>query len=160
MGASRLPFKGRSRAVWVVPSLKLLPPPKSQIDRPTPISYVYVPFPDPEIPESRPVPPRFGPGPAGKWPGSSRSRLGRDRENIRDFAPIPIRPGSREIGESRFGRDRELAGICASINRDQDRDRDPGFHFLVVQFWDWSSRNAGFPPLGQRRNGTSTRSSS
>ena len=37
---------------------------------------------------------------------------------------IPIRPGFREIGESRFGRDRELAGIYASINRDQDRDRD------------------------------------
>ena len=28
----------------------------------------------------------------------------------------------------------EIAGICASINRDQDRDRDPGFHFLVVLF--------------------------
>jgi hypothetical protein len=112
----------------------------------------------------RPPNPRIPPRPApiwpGKWPGFSRSRLGRDRENTRDFAPIPIGPGSREIGESRFGRDRELAGICASINRDQDRDRDPGFHFLVVQFWDWSSRNAGFPPLGQRRNGTSTRSSS
>ena len=48
--------------------------------------------------------------------------------------PIPIGPGSREIGESRFGRIGEKAGICASINRDQDRDRDPGFHFLVVLF--------------------------
>jgi hypothetical protein len=27
MGANRVPFEGRSRAVWVVPSLKLLPPP-------------------------------------------------------------------------------------------------------------------------------------
>jgi hypothetical protein len=77
---------------------------------------------DPQIPESRPAPPRFG------------------RENGRDF-PDPDWAGIGNIlgilPRSRFGRDPgksgnpDLAGIgekagicqCASINRDQDRDR-------------------------------------
>ncbi len=99
-----------------------------------------------------PVPPR--PDLAGKIAGILPIPIGRYRENIRDLRPDPIRPGFREIGESRFGRNREIAGIYASINRDQDRDRDPKI------FGTGSSRNAGSPPLGQRRNGTSTRSSS
>jgi hypothetical protein len=40
----------------------------------------------------------------------------------------------------------EIAGICASINRDQDRDRDPGFRFLVVLFGTGRPEMLG-PPL-------------
>ncbi len=77
---------------------------------------------DPEIRESRPAPPRFGRENSQDFPDPDWAAG--DRENTRDFAPIPIWPGSREIRESRFGRDRENSRDCASINRDRDRDRD------------------------------------
>ncbi len=63
---------------------------------------------DPEIPDSpgRPAPPR--PDLAGTTAVIFAIPIGPagDRENTRDFVPIPIWPGSRDIGESRFGRDR------------------------------------------------------
>ena len=91
-----------------------------------------------------PVPPR--PDLAGKIAG---------------IFPIPIWPGSGEFPgfqpRCRFGRDPwksgnpdlagigEIAGICAPINRDQDRDLDSGFHFLVVHFWTCSHEMLGSP---------------
>jgi hypothetical protein len=83
---------------------------------------------DPEIPESPPGPSR--PDLAGRIAGIFPIPIGPGSgENARDFAPIPTRPGFREIGnlnpgdpvwsedlsgsrdsgnrESRFGRDRE-----------------------------------------------------
>ena len=57
---------------------------------------------DPEIPESRP-------DLAGKIAGIFPSRLGRDRENIRDFALIPGARFGREIGKS-GNPDSDLAG--------------------------------------------------
>jgi hypothetical protein len=49
----------------------------------------------------------------------------------------------------------KIAGICASINRDQDRDRDPGFHFLVVLFGTRRPEMLGSPlgdNVGTERN--------
>ena len=60
-----------------------------------------------------PVPPR--PDLAGKIAGLLQIPIGRYRENIRDFRPDPTRPGFREIGESRFGRDRENKPRCPGI---------------------------------------------
>ena len=98
--------------------------------------------PDPQIPDSRPVPPRFG------------------RENSRDF-PDPDWPGIGKIlgilPRARFGRDPgksgnpdlagigEIAGIYAPINRDQDRDLGSGFHFLVVHFGTGRPKMLGSP---------------
>jgi hypothetical protein len=89
---------------------------------------------DPEIPESRPFPPRSGRENSQDFPDPDWAGIGK----ISGIpAPLPDfkLAGNREIGESRFGRDREKAGICASINRDQDRDRDSGSHFLRCWYY-------------------------
>jgi hypothetical protein len=92
-------------------------------------------------PLSRPrnprIPPRFGRENRRGFP--ERARIG---GNIRDFAPIrvPIWPGYmrfREIGESRFGRDRESSLGDASFNRHRLTGirigiaGDSGFRFLI-----------------------------
>jgi hypothetical protein len=61
-----------------------------------------------------PVPPR--PDLAGKIAGTLPIPIGRYRENIRDLRPDPIRPGFREIGESRFGRNREIYSRDLRLN--------------------------------------------
>ena len=79
---------------------------------PYPLSHGGSPFRAEPDPESRPVPPQFGPGPRGG--------------KIAGIFPIPIGPGSGKYSEfcpdSRFGRDFGKSGTESRFDRDRDRE--------------------------------------